>query len=149
MKKVLLLLSLGLLASTSSWATEISPGTLVGLYKAQAKVAFTRYYLNLRILDTNDFEIQRTYPDGRKDELCNGKYGIVASFFSRSEKVMAGKSFKGTFTCPSDRSRKVDFNINFSDKKIEDLVKGTNVVVTTSSAPGMRLSAYVKRQQRP
>lgn len=146
MKKLLLLLSLGLLASTSSWATEITPGTLVGLYKAQAKVAFTRYYLNLRILDKDDFEIQRTYPDGRKDELCNGKFSVVASLFRRNQEVMGGKSFKGTFTCPSDRSRRNDFNINFADKKIEDLEKGTNVIVTTSAAPGMRLSAYVKKQ---
>lgn len=146
MKKMFLSVTIGLLVSTSAWTKEITPENLVGHYKAQAKVAFTRYYLNLRILDTNDFEIQRTYPDGRKDEMCNGKYTVVASLFRRNQEVFAGKSFKGTFTCPSDRSRKNDFNINFGDKKVEDLEKGTSVIVTTSAAPGMRLSAYVKKQ---
>jgi hypothetical protein len=70
----------------------------------------------------------------------------MASLFRRDLQVLAGKSFKGTFSCPSDRSRSNDFNINFGDKKMEDLEKGTNVTVTTSAAPGMRLNAYVKKQ---
>jgi hypothetical protein len=139
-------LGLGLLVSTSALATEVTPENLIGRYKAEARVAFSRYYMNLRVVDTNDFEIQRTYPDGRKDEVCNGKYSVVASLFRRDLQVLAGKSFKGTFSCPSDRSRSNDFNINFGDKKMEDLEKGTNVTVTTSAAPGMRLNAYVKKQ---
>jgi hypothetical protein len=145
-KKVVIMLSLGLLTSTSVWAKEITPETLIGRYKAEAKVAFTRYYLNMRVLDENDFEIQRVYPNGRKDELCNGTYNIGPSLFRRDMIVLAGKSFKGVFSCPSDRSKKNNFNINFGDKKIEDLEKGTSVIVTTSAAPGMRLSTYVKKQ---
>lgn len=145
MKKVVIMLSLGLLTSTSVWAKEITPETLIGRYKAEAKVAFTRYYLNMRVQDQNEFEIQRVYPDGRKDEVCNGKFTVAPSLFRRDTVVFAGKSFRGKFTCPSDRSKTNDFNINFGDKKIEDLEKGTSVVVTTSAAPGMRLSTYVKK----
>ena len=139
-------LGVGLLVSTSALATEITPENLVGHYKAEAKVAFTRYYLSLRIIDNNDFEIQRTYPDGRKDESCNGTYSVGPSLFRKDLQVLVGKSFKGSFTCPSDRSRTNNFNINFGEKKLEDLVKGTSVTVTTSAAPGMRLNAYVKKQ---
>ena len=145
MGKLLLSMSL-VLASASAWATEITPENLVGRYKAETRVGFQTYYINLRVIDGNDFEIQRAYSDGRKDEMCNGSYNLGSKLFRTESGIMAAKIFKGTFTCPSDRSRKLNFNINFGNKTVEDLEKGTSVTVTTSAAPGMRLSTYVKKQ---
>lgn len=143
-----LLLSMSLiLASASAWAaTEITPDNLVGRYKAETRVGFQRYYINFRVIDGNDFEIQRAYADGRKDEMCNGTYTLANNLYYTETGVMTAKTFRGTFTCPSDRSRKLAFNINFGNKSVEDLEKGTSVTVTTSAAPGMRLSTYVKKQ---
>lgn len=146
MKTGILILLLSLLTTSSVWAKEITPDSLIGRYRAEARVAFTRYILNLRIVDRNDFEIQRVYANGSKDETCNGTYSLGPSFFVMNNQIMAGKSFRGTFTCPSDRSKDADFTIHFGDKKIEDLIKGTNVIVTSSAARGMRLKAYVKKQ---
>lgn len=142
------LISMGLLMATATAvaATEITPDNLVGRYKAETRVGFQRYYVNLRVLDKNDFEIQRAYSDGRKDEMCNGSYSLGNTLLRTETGIKAAKVFKGTFTCPSDRSRKLNFNINFGSKTVEDLEKGTSVTVTTSAAPGMRLSTYVKKQ---
>lgn len=146
MKKGILILLLGLLTTSSAEAKEITPDSLIGRYRAEARVVFTRYYLNLRVIDRNDFEIQRVYPNGRKDETCNGTYNLGPSLFRMNGHILAGKSFRGVFSCPSDRSKDAKFTINFGDKKVEDLIKGTNVIVTSSAAPGMRLNTYVKRQ---
>lgn len=124
-----------LFSNVPALAEEISPENLVGQYKVEAKAGFQKVYLNFRVLNTRDFEIQRTYPDGHADETCNGTYVLGVS-----------KIFKGVFTCPSNRSKDIDFNVHLQNKKTEDLVQGTNVTVTTSMAPGMRINAYLKRE---
>lgn len=145
MKKVILSLAV-FLTATVSLAAEITPDSLIGRYKVQAKIGFQKVYVNFRVLNTNEFEIQRTYESGRGDEVCNGKYNINPSLFWDDLVLAKGKSFNGVFTCPSNRSRDVNFNINFQDKTTEDLVKGTSVIVTSSMAPGRSVKAYVKKQ---
>ncbi|HWU44885.1 MAG TPA: hypothetical protein VN132_15640 [Bdellovibrio sp.] len=131
---------------TQSFATELTPSNLIGRYKVTAKAGFQTVYLKFRVVDTREFEIQRTYSDGHDDELCNGTYNLHNSLYLDEYLVLnSGKSFDGLFTCPSDRSKKIDFNIDFANTTVEDLAKGTTVTVTTSLAP-IRLNAYVKKQ---
>lgn len=128
-------------------ATDLTPGNLVGRYNVQAKAGFQTVYIKFRVLDTREFELQRTYPDGHSDEVCNGSYNLNNSLYLDEEALLAkSHTFNGIFTCPSDRSKKIDFNIDFGRTTVEDLAKGTTVSVTSSMAPGMRLSAYVKKQ---
>lgn len=136
-----------LMTSITATAAEITPGNLVGRYTVEARVAFRKFYANVRIIDTKEFEIQRTYSDGAKDEVCNGTYSLAQAFYLTVDDVLAaGKEFKGTFTCPSNRSKTMTFNIDFENKKMEDLQRGTQVSVTSSMAPGMRANAYLKKQ---
>jgi hypothetical protein len=136
-----------LLFSTAVFAGELTPESIIGRYKVTARVAFQKIFVNFRVVDTNDFEIQRTYADGHSDEVCNGSYTLTRSLFWTDEfELAAGKTFKGVVTCPSDRSKNMDFNIDFDNKTTEDLEKGTTVTVTSSAASGMRVNAYVKKQ---
>ena len=138
---------LALVFSSPSVAAELTPENLVGRYKVSARVGFQKFYVNFRVVDRNDFEIQRAYADGRVDELCNGTYNLNRSlFWSPDLEILAGKTFKGRFTCPSDRSKTMDFDIDFKNTTTTDLEKGTNVIVTSSAARGMRVNAYVKKQ---
>jgi len=138
---------LALVFSSPSFADELTPDNLVGRYKVSARVGFQKIFVNFRVVDRNDFEIQRTYADGRTDEVCNGTYSLNRSLFWTDEiEIAAGKEFKGKFTCPSDRSKTLDFDIDFKDTTTEDLEKGTTVTVTSSAARGMRVNAYVKKQ---
>ncbi|MDG0815099.1 hypothetical protein [Bdellovibrio svalbardensis] len=147
MMKYILTTALLMLSTSQAFATELSPGNLPGHYKVQAKAGFQTVYVNFRVLDQDSFEFQRTYPDGRKDELCDGSYTLTNSFYLNDYAILAAnKAFRGKMTCPSDRSKKIDFNIDFASTTVEDLVRGTTVSVTSSLAPGMRLSAYVKKQ---
>ena len=135
-----------LFVGTNAFAAELTPENLVGRYKVEAKAGFQKVYLNFRVINTTEFELQRTYPNGGKDEVCNGTYSLNDSGLFWDKEVLAeGKSFKGVFTCPSNRSKKVDFNIDFKKTTTEDLARGTSVSVTSSLAPGVRLSAYVKK----
>lgn len=127
-------------------AAELSPDTLIGRYKVEAKVLWQKVFLNFRVLNTEEFEVQRTYENGRVDEICNGTYNLNSRFVWRHPAPKVQNSFLGTFTCPSDRSRTMDLNIDFENKKTEDLVRGTTVTVTSSMAPGRKISAFVKRQ---
>ncbi len=148
MIKYFLTTALLMFATSQALATELSPGNLVGRYKVQAKAGFQTVYVNFRVIDKASFEFQRTYPDGRKDELCDGSYNLNNSFYLNEYALLAAsKTFKGVMTCPSDRNKKIDFNIGFGSTSVEDLVKGTSVTVTSSLAPGMTLNAYVKKQQ--
>lgn len=135
-----------LLLTQPAISAELSPGNLVGRYKVEAKAGFQRVYLNFRVLNTREFEIQRTYSDGRVDESCDGTYGLSPSLFRNLDLLAAGKIFNGVFTCPSNRSKEMDFNIDFRNTTTEDLTRGTTVTVTSSMAPGMRINAYVKKQ---
>lgn len=136
-----------LCASLQATAAEITPGNLVGRYTVEARVAFRKFYANVRILPNNEVELQRTYPDGAKDELCNGTYTLNSNFYLMEYDVLAaGKEFRGTFTCPSNRSKTMTFNIDFENKKMEDLQRGAQVSVTSSMAPGMTAKAYLKKR---
>ena len=133
--------------SVQAFATDLTPGNLVGRYNVQAKAGFQTVYIKFRVVDTHEFELQRTYPDGHSDETCNGNYNLNNGFYLDELGILAsGHTFKGVFTCPGDRTKRIDFNINFGRTTVEDLVKGTSVSVTSSMAPGMTLSAYVKKQ---
>ncbi|WP_374074670.1 hypothetical protein [Bdellovibrio bacteriovorus] len=144
--KYLLSSALILFTCTQAFAAELSPGNLVGRYKVEAKAGFQRVYLNFRVVNTQEFEVQRTYPNGNADEVCNGTYNLNPSLFWEDIILASGKTFKGVFTCPSNRSRSINFNIEFENKTTEDLVRGTSVTVTSSMAPGRRISVYVKKQ---
>lgn len=145
--KYLLSTALILFTCSQALAAELSPGNLVGRYKVEAKVAFQKVYLNFRVLNTKEFELQRTYPNGGADEVCNGTFRLDPTLFWMDYRILGtGKTFKGVFTCPSNRSRSINFDIDFENRTTEDLVRGTTVVVTSSLAPGRRLNAYVKKQ---
>ncbi|UOF01260.1 hypothetical protein [Bdellovibrio reynosensis] len=142
--KSLLASALILFSTSQVFAAPITPENLIGKYKVEARAGFQKIYVNFRVVSTSEFELQRTYTDGRVDELCNGKYTINPTLlWTDFETLAAGKTFSGLVSCPSDRSRTQSFNIEFINKTTEDLVRGTNVTV---EARGMRLNAYVKKQ---
>lgn len=135
-----------LLMSAQAMATEITPQSIIGSYKVNAWVGFKKAYFNFKVLGTSEFEIQRYYPDGHKDQTCNGTYTMRSTLFVQMGALVQGKIFKGVFTCPDDRSKNVHFNIDYNDKNLEDLIQGTKVVLTSSLAPGIKINAFVKRQ---
>lgn len=126
-------------------AAELTPDNIIGRYKVSARAGFMKVYLNFNVTSDKEFEIQRVYTSGRQDEVCKGRYDLNAQVFWDFDSLGAGKFFKGVFTCPSKPDKPVDFNIDFKDKTTEDLVKGTNVVVTSSLAPGRNIQAHVKK----
>ncbi|KYG68117.1 hypothetical protein AZI87_02325 [Bdellovibrio bacteriovorus] len=144
--KYLLTSALFLFIGSQALAADITPGNLIGKYKVEARAGFQKVYLNFRVVNTKEFELQRYYSNGNVDETCNGTFSLSPTLFWDFKTFASGKMFKGVFTCPSNRSRTVDFNIDFSGKKTEDLVQGTTVTVTSSMARGMRINAYVKKQ---
>lgn len=127
-------------------AAEITPGTLIGHYKAEARVGFQKVMVSLRVLNTQEFEVQRLNSNGSSGERCNGTYLVRTENSYINDTMALSKVFKGSFTCPSDRSKTLTFDIDFQNKKTEDLAKGTYVTVSSSMAPGRSLSAYVKKQ---
>ena len=147
MKKYFLSVSMILFSALPAMAAEITPGTLVGRYKVEARAGFQKVYANFRVLSAKEFEVQRTYSNGAEDEVCNGTYNLLSSVsWDENWMLAASKVFKGTFTCPSNRSKTVTFNVNFGANTTTDLARGTHVTVTSSMAPGMTLNAYVKKQ---
>lgn len=147
MKKYFLSASIVLLASSQALAAELTPDNIIGRYKVEARAGFQKVYANFRVLNTTEFEVQRTYPNGKADEVCNGTFSLISSLTWNYDMILAAKkNFKGSFNCPSDRSKDMSFDIDFGTTTTDDLVRGTNVSVTSSIAPGMRLSAYVKKQ---
>lgn len=127
-------------------AAELTPGNIIGRYKVSASVAFQKVYLKFHVINTNDFEIQRVYPSGKEDEVCNGTYDLNSQISWDYDTLVASKVFKGVFTCPSDRQKRVDFNIDFKNRTTDDLITGTTVTVTSSLAPGYTINAFVKKQ---
>lgn len=145
MKAILLVLTLAL--GSPAFATEITPENLVGNYKVEAKALLTQLYGNIYVLNTRDFEFQRTYPDGRKDNRCQGTYTLSAGLVSLDDMTLtAGKILQGYGTCPDDRQKKFDFRIEFRNTTMEDLEHGTTVQVRSSLSGGIRVNAYVKKQ---
>lgn len=133
--------------SSVGFAADLTPANLVGNYSVEAKVFFQRFYGTFRVLNTKEFDFQRTYPDGKKDEICTGSYTLNPSLFLITDTMLAsGKVFQGSATCPSDRSNKMTLTIEFEDTTTEDLVRGTTLKVRTSIGGGVRVNAYVKKQ---
>ncbi|WP_413288708.1 hypothetical protein [Bdellovibrio sp. HCB337] len=126
-------------------AAELTPDNIIGNYKVSARAGFMKVYLNFNVVSAQEFEIQRVYTSGRKDEVCKGKFDLNSHVFWDFDSLGAGKLFKGVFICPSKPDKPVDFNIDFKDKTTEDLAKGTNVTVTSSLAPGRNIQAHVKK----
>jgi hypothetical protein len=127
-------------------AAELDPSNLVGEYKVQADLGFQKYYLNFHVINTQEFEMQRTYPNGQVDEICNGTYNMNSQLLWTFTALTTSHVFKGRGSCPSNRSHQVDFNIDFKNKTTEDLVNGTTVAITTSLAPGYVINSYFKRK---
>lgn len=135
-----------LLMCTQAKATELTPESIIGDYKVHARVAFKKADFNFKVLGTSEFEIQRYYSDGRKDPTCHGTYVMHPTLYVHMGALVQGKMFKGVFNCPNDRSKDINFNIDYNNKTIEDLIKGTRVTVTSTLAPGIKIKAFVKRQ---
>jgi hypothetical protein len=145
MLKVVSIITAVSMVCLQAMAAPITTESLIGKYKVVAKVPFQTVNLNFHITSEKEFEIQRLDGDGKPEETCNGTYELGKSLFQETELVaVEGDAFKGVFTCPSDRSKDVDFNIDFRNKTVEDLEKGTTVSVTTSLAP-MKIKATVKK----
>lgn len=146
MKRILLSTLFLIGIGWQSHAAELTPGNIVGRYRVSASVGFQKVYLKFRVIDTNEFELQRVYTSGKEDEVCNGTYNLNHQVAWEYDTLVASKVFKGVFTCPSDRQKKIDFNIDFKNRTTDDLVNGTTVSVTTSLAPGYTINAFVKKQ---
>lgn len=131
-KTIYWLAGLLFLLNSQANATPITHDNLVGHYKVQAFLPFQKILINFRVLNQNEFEIERLNRSGDPKETCNGSY------LTRSE------IFKGRFSCPSNRSKEVDFDIDFRNKTFEDLLEGTQVTVVTSLMRG-KIKATVKR----
>lgn len=125
-----LLLTLG---SAFAFATPLTPDNIIGRYKVDASYMGQHAYVKIRIVNNREFDITRYYPSGKQDPTCQGTYSF------------GSKIFRGVFTCPDDRSKKYDFNIDYKNTQLEDLIKGTTVSVSSSLAPGIPLKAYVIR----
>ncbi len=132
--------------SLQTMAAELGPGNIVGRYKVSASVGFQKVYLKFYVINPNEFEIQRVYPSGKEDEVCNGTYSLSSHLAWNLAKLAKSTVFEGVFTCPSNRQKHVDFDIDFKNRTLEDLVKGTTVTVTSSLAPGYAIDAFVKKQ---
>ena len=134
------------LASTLAWATPLTPENIIGRYKVDASYMFQHAYMKIHVVNSNEFDITRYYPDGKEEPTCQGTYTFGNNvFIDEAGFLTAGKAFKGVFTCPNDRSKKYDFNIDYKNTQLEDLIKGASVSVTSSLAPGINLKAYIIR----
>ena len=146
MKYVVSMLTIiaGFVFGAQAIAAPISAESIVGRYAVDASVPFRKVKIDFKVVSNKEFEITQIDKDGKPEETCNGTYEISASLDWTPVIFADGKMFKGVFTCPSDRSKDVDFDIDFQDKTTDDLVKGTQVIVTTSLAP-MKIKATVKK----
>ncbi|MGE5086345.1 MAG: hypothetical protein ACM3MG_08615 [Bacillota bacterium] len=134
------------LASAFAWATPLTPDNILGRYKVDASYMFQHAYMKIHVLNNQEFDITRYYPNGKEDPTCQGTYSFGENVYLDEAGFLAGgKIFKGVFTCPDDRSKQYDFNIDYKNTQLEDLIKGATVSVTSSLAPGVNLKAHVIR----
>ncbi len=135
MKKIFVALAtLSTLKVTAAFATPITAENLIGNYRASGKVLFTKFAADLTVLQNSEFEVREIKNNGTYSETCNGT-------FTMSEAGL----FSGTASCPSDRTDVVRFNMNLGNAQIEDLERGSNVMITTSKTGGMKIKATVKK----
>lgn len=134
MKKTLLVLATTLF-TFATYATEITPQTLIGNYSIQVKYLTKKADFNLFVLTTEKFEIQRVYPD-HQGKICAGKYTISPD-----------NVFMGRFVCPDDQQTTANFDIEFGSNDMDDLRKGgAKVRVKSDAAPGKTLNGKMSRQ---
>ncbi|WP_413585686.1 hypothetical protein [Bdellovibrio sp. HCB274] len=145
MKKFVLPLVLLVTGSLPAFAAPITADNIIGRYNVEASYMFQKVYMKFKVLNNREFEITRYYKDGRMEPTCQGSFVMKNSSFYDEWGTLStnGRYFKGVFTCPNDRSRKIDFNIDYKDTQVEDLPKGVRVTATTSVVPGATLKAYV------
>ncbi|QLY25327.1 hypothetical protein [Bdellovibrio sp. KM01] len=145
MKKLVLTAFLLITGSVPAFASPITADNIVGRYNVEASYMFQKAYLKFRVLNSQEFEIQRYYKDGHADPTCQGTFVVTNSFYYDHTGTLSsgGRYFKGVFTCPDDRSKKIDFNIDYKGTQVEELPRGVNVTATTSMVPGAKLKAYV------
>lgn len=127
-------------------ATPLTPDNIIGRYKVDASYLGQHAYVKIHIVNNREFDITRYYPNGKEDPTCQGTYTFGSNaFIDEAGFLAAGRVFKGVFTCPDDRSKRYDFNIDYKNTQLEDLIKGTTVSVTSSMAAGITLKAYLIR----
>lgn len=143
MLRLIVSTSIILFTASSVLAATLTPENLRGAYKVSARAGLMKVYLNFNVLTQTDFDIQRVHPNGQTDELCSGTYSLNSRIFWDFDSLNSGKIFKGVFTCPSRPSKLIHFDIDFKNTTTEDLVRGTNVTVTSSLAPGRSINAHV------
>ncbi|MGZ3773940.1 MAG: hypothetical protein ACXVCY_13570 [Pseudobdellovibrionaceae bacterium] len=134
------------LTCTQALATEITPANFVGNYDLTAKIGAADARLEIHIVNAKEFQLQSIHPDGKRDELCNGIYNITATSVGKDERH-ASKIFKGTFTCPSNRTQQSTLNLDFTNKTMEDLAIGTTVPMMSSVAPTEIIKAFIKKMK--
>ncbi|MGZ3774091.1 MAG: hypothetical protein ACXVCY_08940 [Pseudobdellovibrionaceae bacterium] len=144
--KYLMSMALFLFVCNQALAAEITPENLPGKYFVNGRVAFKQINLAFKVLNDKEFEIQRLYADGRQDQICSGSYTLSPTLFWNVNKFDHGKMFKGFFTCPNNRTQNFDFSIDFANKSIDNLIQGTNIIIKSTFAHGMKIKAYIKRQ---
>lgn len=146
MKKIVLSVLLLLAGSVPAFATPISADNIIGRYNVEASYMFQKAYMKFNVINSQEFEITRYYKNGDVDPTCQGTFKVTNSlYYNEAGRLMTGgRYFKGVFTCPDDRSKKIDFNIDYKNTQVEDLPKGVNVTATSSMVPGnAKLKAYV------
>lgn len=145
MKKFILTALLLITGSVPAFATPLTADNLVGRYNVEASYMFQKAYMKFRVLNNTEFEITRYYKNGTQDPTCQGKFVVTNSFYYDDQGALntGGRYFKGVFTCPDDRSKKIDFNIDYKNTQLEDLPNGVNVTATTSMVPKAKLKAWV------
>ncbi len=135
MKRIFITMAaLSMLNTTAALAAPITADNLVGNYRASGKVFLTKFAADLTVLQNSEFEVREVKSNGTLSETCNGT-------FTMSDNGL----FSGTASCPSDRSDIVRFNMNLGNAQIEDLERGTNVMITTSKTGGIKIKAAVKK----
>lgn len=133
MKNTLIILATSLFGF-GAISSEITPQTLIGNYSIQVKYLTKKADFNLFVLTTDNFQIQRVYPD-HQGKICSGKYTIS------SDKVFLGK-----FVCPDDQQTSANFDIEFGSNTMDNLSKGgAKVRVKSDAAPGKTLNGKMSR----
>ncbi|MEK2689270.1 hypothetical protein [Bdellovibrio sp. GT3] len=145
MKKFVLPLLLMVSGSIPAFATPLTADNIVGRYNVEASYMFQKAYMKFHVMNNKEFEITRYHKDGRTEATCQGSFIVTNKSFYDEYGIRNnnGRYFKGVFTCPNDRSKKIDFNIDYKNTQLEDLPKGVKVTATTSMVPRATLKAYV------
>jgi hypothetical protein len=130
MKKVWMVLALGLTWSSNLMAAEINTINMVGNYRIEAKALGKKAVFLLHVLPDSQCEVTREYPDGHQGKLCNGDYQL-----SREGSRGQNLYFRSKFTCPNDRSQDLNLDLDLASAQTRDLEKGASVKVSSKDLP--------------